>query len=106
MFTIIILCTTIFMIVLVMFKVYKNDKVPILTVEAVVVDTREEFHPEFTTMIGNTTPAHTTYHVVFEVESGDRLEFSIPYPQYSALAKGQFGRLTFQGKRLGSFIRC
>ena len=88
----------------VLFDSRKNDKAPVLTVDAKVVDTREVFC-ERRRMGAFNYPATTIYYAIFEVESGDQIEFHISPSEYSALAKGQLGKLTFQGKRMGSFKR-
>ena len=61
---------------------------------------------------GDVTGAHgysanssTWYYVTFEVESGDRMEFSVDGREYAMLAEGDTGKLTFQGTRYLSFVR-
>ena len=41
----------------------------------------------------------------FEVESGDRMEFSVYGEEYGMLAEGDEGKLTFQGSRYLGFER-
>lgn len=96
--------TSIFIYLQTMHNVRKNREAPVLTVEARVVDKREEFH-ERRTYGGFDYPAETCYYAVFEVESGDRMKFSISVNEYWALTKEDFGKLTFKGTRFGSFKR-
>lgn len=46
------------------------------------------------------------YYVTFEVESGDRMEFSVYGKEYGMLAEGDEGKLTFQGSRYLGFERA
>ena len=86
----------------------QNNNSPRLTVEAVVVSRRT-----YTTqqpVAGDPTGAsgfHTTTDcvVIFEVESGDQLKFSVSGGEYRALEEGDRGRLTFQGTRYLGFER-
>ena len=47
----------------------------------------------------------TWYYVTFQVDSGDRMEFSVSGSQYGMLCEGHEGSLTFQGTRFLSFER-
>lgn len=47
----------------------------------------------------------TRHYATFQVESGDRMEFSITGREYGMLAEGDRGRLTFQGTRYLGFER-
>ena len=47
----------------------------------------------------------TYYYITFEVNSGDRMEFSVTGEQYGMLAEGDYGTLTFQGTRYKCFLR-
>ena len=51
------------------------------------------------------TSSSTTYYVTFQVDSGDRLELSVPGAEYGMLAEGDVGSLTFQGTRYLAFQR-
>ena len=90
----------------------KNNASPRLTVDARVVSRRSDTHVSNTPVAGDATGAHgfstsshTVYYATFEVESGDRMEFSVPQSEYGYLAEGDFGRLTFQGTRFIGFQR-
>ena len=49
---------------------------------------------------------HThTYHVTFEVESGDRMELKVSRNEYGMLVVGDSGRVSFQGTRYLGFER-
>ena len=47
----------------------------------------------------------TSYYVTFQVESGDRMEFSVSGAEYGMLIEGDRGRLSFQGTRYLGFER-
>ena len=47
----------------------------------------------------------TSYYVIFEVESGAWMEFSVYGEEYGMLAEGDEGKLTFQGSRYLGFER-
>ena len=46
-----------------------------------------------------------SYYVIFEVESGVWMEFSVYGEEYGMLAEGDEGKLTFQGSRYLGFER-
>ena len=86
----------------------KNNASPRLTVDAVVITKRIST----TSSMHNTGSAgmhhhhtSTTYYVTFQVESGDRMELCVSGQEYGMLAKGDCGRLTFQGTRYLGFAR-
>ena len=47
----------------------------------------------------------TWYYATFQVESGDRMEFSASGREYGLLVEGDTGRLTFQGTRYLGFTQ-
>ena len=77
----------------------KNNHSPKLTVDAVVAAKRTAHHG------GGNTAALTSYYVTFQVESGDRMELSMPGREFGMLAEGDRGRLAFQGSRFLGFAR-
>lgn len=85
----------------------KNNHSPRLTVEATVVAKRDEVttnhhnHGEH----GMHTTHTTWYYITFQVESGDRMEFSVGGSEYGMLIEGDHGKLTFQGTRYLGFER-
>ena len=87
----------------------RNNHSPRLTVEAELVSRRTEvstFHHgghNGTDMCH--TSSSTTYYVTFQVDSGDRMEFSVSGQEYGLLAEGDRGKLTFQGTRYLGFVR-
>ena len=87
----------------------KNNASPVLTVEAKIAAKRESVSSNTTytdsTMTMRNTTYSTTYYATFEVESGDRMEFTVSGKEYGLLAEGDFGRLTFQGTRYKGFER-
>ena len=80
-----------------------NARSPRLTVPARIVAKR--------TQIGGragSTGTHgymTRYFATFEVESGDRMELTVPENEYGYLIEGDEGTLTFQGNLFLSFTR-
>ena len=88
---------------------HRNNESPRLTVDAELVSRRTEvstFHHgghNGTDMCR--TSSSTTYYVTFQVDSGDRMEFSVSGQEYGLLAEGDRGKLTFQGTRYLGFER-
>lgn len=80
----------------------KDNESPRLTVPAVVVSRRTEYHSN---AAQQSTMGRTSYYATFQVESGDRMEFSMTGPEYGVLAEGDRGRLSFQGTRYLGFAR-
>ncbi len=90
----------------------KNNNSPRLIVDAIVVAKRENVSHHHHNNGGDISGAHgsymtvdTTYYVTFEVESGDRIEFSVNGSEYGQLAEGDQGKLSFQGSRYLGFER-
>ena len=81
----------------------KNNHSPRLTVEALVSAKRMEVHSHHHQNGG--VHSSTSYYMTFQVESGDRMELSVPGTEYGLLAEGDRGLLTFQGTRYISFQR-
>ncbi len=89
---------------------HKNNESPRLSVQAKVVTKRMDVHyhqnangGDLSGAQGFSTTSDTTYYVTFEVESGDRMEFSVTGTEYGQLVEGDVGKLTFQGTRYLSF---
>ena len=90
----------------------ENNHSPRLTVAAEVVSKRTDVTHHRHANAGDMTGAHgyhtsssTRYYVTFQVESGDRMEFSVSGSEYGMLADGDKGNLSFQGSRYLSFER-
>jgi len=90
----------------------KNNNSPRLTVAAEVVSKRTDVSHHSHANAGDITGAHgysntcsTWYYVTFQVESGDRIEFSVTGSEYGMLIEGDTGKLSFQGTRYLSFER-
>ena len=90
----------------------RNNHSPRLTVEAFVVSKRMDVSHHQHANAGDPTGAHgyhtttsTSYYATFQVQSGDRMEFSINGREYGLLAEGDSGKLTFQGTRYIGFQR-
>ncbi len=54
---------------------------------------------------GYDTSTFTSYYVTFQVESGDRMEFTVSGSDYGMLVEGDIGKLSFQGTRYLGFQR-
>ena len=81
----------------------KNNASPRLTVSAQVVTKRTQVsHHHRQDSMHHTS---TSYYATFQVESGDRMEFSVSGSEYGMLAEGDQGSLTFQGTRYLGFER-
>ena len=85
----------------------KNNHSPKLTVPATIVEKRSDVH-RYPVSTGKVQTMHTStyYYATFQVESGDRMELSIPTQDYGYLVEGDHGKLTFQGTRYLSFERA
>ena len=105
----------IFVIVIAMFIVVivkgagqwsRNNRAPLLTVDATVVSRRADVSHHMGGA-GDAGMSHssTSYYVTFQVDSGDRMELRVSGKEYGLLAEGDEGRLTFQGTRYQGFIR-
>ena len=87
-----------------------NNRQPVLTVPAQVVSRRSDIRVRHNHHAGeHTAPMHTSsstdYYATFQVQSGDRMEFSLSGSEYGLLAEGDRGQLTFQGTRYLGFER-
>lgn len=116
-----VIFTIVFVIVIGMFVVTavkgigtwnKNNHSPRLSVAAAIVSKRTEVTHHSHANAGDATGAHgysnsssAWYYVTFQVESGDRMEFSVTGSEYGMLAEGDTGKLSFQGTRYLSFER-
>ena len=85
----------------------KNNKSPVLTVDATIIAKRTNVshHHHNTGNGAMNTMSSTTYYVTFQVQSGDRMEFHVASNEYGMLAEGDIGKLTFQGTRYLRFDR-
>jgi len=84
----------------------KNNHSPRLSVPATIVSRRTEVthHGHRNTdHMGGMHGSSTWYYVTFQVESGDRIEFSMTGSDYGMLAEGDKGILSFQGTRYLTF---
>ncbi|BCJ93705.1 hypothetical protein acsn021_12740 [Anaerocolumna cellulosilytica] len=84
----------------------KNNKSPILSVEAKVVTKRTDVTHHNHNNMNNNTMHHsssTRYYVTFQVDSGDRIEFAVSGNEYGMLVEQDMGKLTFQGTRYLGF---
>ncbi len=81
-----------------------NNASPVLNVTATVIAKRTEIR----SFRGNNmhhSRTRTNYFATFQVESGDRMEFSITGEQWGLLLESDIGVLTFQGTRFLEFNR-
>ncbi|GHV43632.1 hypothetical protein FACS189490_13830 [Clostridia bacterium] len=77
-----------------------NRNAPVLIVSALVTGKRQSARQN-----DGSGFVHYGYFATFEVESGDRIEFSVPENVYAVLAEGDVGKITFQGSKFFSFDR-
>ena len=86
---------------------HQNNKSPVLSVLAKVVAKRTEISgsSNMGTDGVSTNSSSTWYYTTFEVESGDRMEFSVQGKVYGLMVEGDRGKLTFQGTRFLEFER-
>jgi hypothetical protein len=86
---------------------FRNNRSPVLTVQARVVNLRIRVSGGSHMAGDNLTAGHasTRYYATFEVESGDRMEFVVGGEEYGLLSQGDAGSLTFQGTRYLGFQR-
>lgn len=81
-----------------------NLRQPRLVVTSVIVGKRMEMTHHHS--IGSTeVRADSKYYVTFEVESGERLEFTVSGHEFGQCAEGDHGKLSFQGNRYLGFQR-
>lgn len=79
-----------------------NNNSPRLSVDAKILGKRVATHHHHS----NGHHHHThSYHITFEVQSGDRMELKVPRSEFSLLAEGDEGILSFQGTRYLGFER-
>lgn len=90
----------------------KNNHSPRLNVRAKIVAKRCDVSHHMQGNAGDMSGSHgfhsttsTRYYVTFEVDSKDRMEFSVSGSEYGMLAEGDEGELTFQGSRYIGFAR-
>lgn len=79
-----------------------NNNSPRLSVDAIIVDKRMATHHHHSN--GHHHHSHT-YHITFEVQSGDRMELKVPRSEFGLLVEGDEGVLSFQGTRYLGFER-
>lgn len=92
----------IFVFVKIISEWVKNNNSPRLSVEAKIVDKRMATHHHNS----NGHHHHThSYHITFEVQSGDRMELRVPRDEFGLLVEGDRGMLSFQGTRYLGFDR-
>lgn len=81
----------------------KNENSPVLTVPAKILDMRRRTHHHHH---GNGHHHHShSYHVTFEVATGERLVLRVRRSEYDQLFIGDRGTLTHQGTRYLGFDR-
>ena len=80
-----------------------NNNSPRLSVDARIVGKRMATHHHHSN--GHHHHSHS-YHITFEVQSGDRMELRVPKSEFGLLAEGDEGVLSFQGTRYLGFERA
>ena len=82
---------------------HQDDISPVLTVPASMVTKRSDVRQSANHL--NHIHTYRRYYATFQVESGDRMELELKENVYGLLAEGDYGKLTFQGKRFINFER-
>jgi hypothetical protein len=83
-----------------------NNSQPVLTVPAKVVTKRSQVgvsHHHHDSHVHHRSS--TTYFATFELENGERMEFSLSGKDSGLLVEGDHGDLTYQGTRYHGFSR-
>ncbi|SDT17136.1 Protein of unknown function [Paenibacillaceae bacterium GAS479] len=83
----------------------RNNAQPLLSVKAAVVSKRSRVRSQQPYEEGQNQQTFTDYYATFEVESGDRMEFTVSGRDFGQLAEGDVGKLTFRGSRYQGFQR-
>lgn len=83
----------------------RNNHSPRLTVPVTVVAKRTNVSHHHHAGEHHHSSTSTSYHVTFQVESGDRMELLLSGQQYGLIVEGDRGLLTFQGTRFLDFQR-
>ena len=83
----------------------KNNKEPVLNVDAVVVSKRTNTSHRSNANNNIHSSSSTSYFITFQVQSGDRMEFHVSGNEYGMIAEGDRGNLVFQGTRFHTFDR-
>ena len=84
----------------------KNRRSPLIMTQAKVLDKHvqiQNIRRKRSSGPGYVKHKMYIYYVLFEIEGGDTLEFQVKKGEYMKIKKGQFGELTFQGKRYIKF---
>jgi len=79
---------------------FQNENSPIVMKHARIVAMRRRTHHH--NHNGHTHLSHT-YHITFELETGERMELRVKRAQYNELEEGVSGILTWQGTRYLGF---
>jgi hypothetical protein len=80
-----------------------NNSKPVLSAPARVVTKRSATSGSVSQNTGGSVS--TDYYATFELETGERMEFSLYGKDYGMLAEGDEGALTYQGTRYHGFER-
>jgi hypothetical protein len=80
-----------------------NNSKPVLSAPARVITKRSETSGSVSRNTGGSVS--TSYYATFELETGERREFSMYGKAYGLLAEGDEGTLTYQGTRYHGFER-
>ena len=85
----------------------QNNHSPKLDVEAEVVSKRTDvsLNNHIDGSSSTILSRSNTYYAIFQVESGDRMEFNISKTEYDQLTIKDRGKLSFQGSRYLGFNR-
>ncbi len=105
-FIILFIGTIIFLNIKEMLDFHYSNKRPVLTVSAKVVSKRTQvIHHLHQIEIHYYYPTSTYYFILFELDNGESMEFETSAIEYSSICKGDYGKLTYQGKVLLQFTK-
>lgn len=80
----------------------ENNNSPVLTAPATIMDMRRKNHHHHSG--GHHHHSHS-YHILFQLDSGERMELRVKRNEYRELVVGDRGNLTYQGTRYLDFER-
>lgn len=80
----------------------ENERSPVLTVPATIVDMRRKTHHHHSN--GHHHHSHS-YHITFRTQDGELLVLRVKRYEFMELAVGDTGMLTHQGTRYQGFVR-
>ncbi|GGH22139.1 DUF2500 domain-containing protein [Paenibacillus segetis] len=103
-FIVVILSIIVISVASSMKRYMSNNRQPELVVHSIIVGKRTEVSHRYNVET-SVNRSDSKYFLTFEVDSGDRMEFSVSGEEFGQSAEGDDGQLTFQGSRYLGFER-